>query len=68
MAERHRLYPNKNVVIRNKSDGAIFRMITAYGRDKATHKQDQLVIRGADNEYTPEFKKLLGDYYLSLKF
>lgn len=65
MAERHRLFPNRNVVIRNKADGAIFRMITAYGRDKATHEQDQLVIRGEDNEYTPEFVKLLKEYYLS---
>lgn len=65
MAEKHRLFPNKNVVIRNKPDGGIFRMITAYGRDKATHTQDQLVIRDGENAYTPEFVELLGAYYLA---
>lgn len=65
LADRSGLYPSKNFIIRNKPDGSIFRMITAYGRQKGTQQQSELVIRDEANEYTPAFRKLLKDYYLA---
>ena len=65
LAEKSRLYPHRNVIIRNKPDGSIFRMITAYGRNKVTCQQKELLIRNSDNIYSDDLKELLRDYYLA---
>lgn len=62
----HGLYPFENYVIRNKSGGPIFRMITSYVKHKEKSIQTELAIRDANDNYSKEFAELLRPYYLNL--
>jgi len=64
-ASRHGLFPHKNFIIKNKPDGAIFRMITAYGKSKVANQQTGITIRDGQNDYTEEFRELMKPYYLN---
>ncbi|PIB36378.1 hypothetical protein BFP72_13725 [Reichenbachiella sp. 5M10] len=57
------LYACTALVIRNQPDKAIFRMVLQVSREKTSIDTEELCIRNGQ-EHTPEFVKLLREYYL----
>lgn len=58
------LYSQKKLTIRHRKDTKILRIITTFGRPKKEIINEELIIKNPDESYTPDFQKLLKDYYL----
>ncbi len=59
------LYPQKKLMIRHRKGSKILRIITTFGRLKKEIINEELIIKNPDESYTPDFQKLLKDYYLA---
>lgn len=64
MASQLGLFPNKKLSIHHREGSKILRIITTFGFTKSETKEEQLFIKNSDENYTTDFQRLLGDYYL----
>lgn len=66
LAESKGLFLSKEVIVRNKNGGPVFRRMQEYSFDKGKIQEIELIIYKAHKEYTEEFIELLKPYYLYL--
>ena len=59
------LYPQKKLMIHHRKGSKILRIITTFGRLKKEIINEELIIKNPDESYTPDFQRLLKDYYLA---
>ena len=64
-ASKHHLYPYRQVLVRNTSDGASFRKMVEFKLNGSSSSVlSEIVIKDNQGKYTPEFWDLLKSYYL----
>jgi tRNA1Val (adenine37-N6)-methyltransferase len=66
LALKNFLFPVKKLTVLNTINGAVFRVITAFAQNKRDFDSEEIIIKAPNGDYTPDFKKLLKDYYLYL--
>lgn len=66
LAETKGIFLSREVIVRNKKEGPIFRRMQEYGFETKETQQSELVIYQAHQQYTEEFIALLKPYYLYL--
>lgn len=66
IADKRELYLNEEVIVRNKKDGPVFRLIQKYSFSAIEKRTSEITIYEADQVYTSDFVNLLKDYYLYL--
>ncbi|MDP9230163.1 MAG: methyltransferase [Bacteroidota bacterium] len=64
LMKKHKLLLTKKILIRQSVKHDYFRIITSGGHRVSELKSEELSIRDEDQQYTPEFMRLLKDYYL----
>ncbi len=65
LAISQELYPQKKLMIHHREGSKILRIITTFGRLKKDIINEELIIKNPDESYTPDFKRLLKNYYLA---
>ena len=65
LAISQELYPQKKLMIHHREGSKILRIITTFGRLKKEIINEELIIKNPDESYTPDFQRLLKDYYLA---
>jgi len=65
-AEAQQLHLVEEVLVYNNAKHLPFRAMLHFQRNKTEILRNKLIIKDADNKYTPEFTHLLKDYYLHL--
>lgn len=64
---KNRGYNRKNrLIIRNKKEGKVFRMITGYSKSEKGYEEDEMNIRDSSGNYSEKFLQFLSPYYLYL--
>lgn len=63
-AKSHNLYPNAQVLVRNKLNDKIFRKMVAFRFTKGHTTESEIIIRDDSAKYTKNFWNLLNPYYL----
>lgn len=59
------LYPQQKLVVQERKETAVHRTVVAYGHAPlASVKEESLIIRAENGEYSQAYKALLRDYYL----
>lgn len=66
IAERNRLYPYREVLLRQTASHVPFRTIQFYCKEPVEITVEELIIRMEDQQYSLKFKELLQPYYLYL--
>ena len=61
------LFPVKELVVFNSSGSKVLRTIIAYAKQEGSLEKSVLVIKDVEGNYTPDFVKLLKEYYLYLE-
>jgi len=64
LAEAQKLHLVEEVLVYNDAKHLPFRAILHFQRNKTEMVRNKLIIKDAENNYTPEFTHLLKDYYL----
>lgn len=64
MANQLGLFANKKLNIHHREGSKILRIITTFGFEKIETYNEQLFIKNSDERYTPDFQRLLENYYL----
>lgn len=57
-------YISKQLLVYNKPQKPLFRVINIFQKENVDLKQESLFIRNLDNQYSEEFESLLREYYL----
>ncbi|WBA42787.1 tRNA1(Val) (adenine(37)-N6)-methyltransferase [Hymenobacter canadensis] len=60
------LWPVVQLVVRHRAGSKPLRHITTFGRRPAPLRQQELLIKAADEQYSQAFRELLGPFYLAL--
>lgn len=66
LAMRNGYYLNEELLVKQSHNHSFFRSILYFNKDETAAKQSELAIQNQEGKYTPEFTKLLKDYYLYL--
>ncbi|MEO6818788.1 MAG: methyltransferase [Ginsengibacter sp.] len=66
LAEKNELVLQEKMLARQTSDHSFFRGLLLFGKEAKPAVQKEITIKDNDNEYTRDFVRLLGDYYLKL--
>lgn len=64
--EAKRLFPQKEIHIRNFAERPAHRLISVFGKEKNSLKTEELIIFEKPQIYTPQFVEFLKPYYLYL--
>lgn len=66
LAENTGLYLSHQLLVREKADQKVIRIISVFERAPARHTESELVIRDKTGNYSRKFTDLLKDFYLNL--
>lgn len=64
LTESNGLQLNDRMIVRNKSNDSVFRIMASFGLNSEKDQEDEIVIREPNGKYTDSFWELLKDYYL----
>ncbi len=62
--EKSELHLNEQILVRNKAEAPVFRMMAGFSRENIPPSNDELLIRQEDGKYSDDFSSLLEEYYL----
>ncbi|MEP5613385.1 MAG: methyltransferase [Cyclobacteriaceae bacterium] len=62
--EKSQILPCSTVLVRNKAEAPVFRMIVKFSRSTSDEIQRELLIREGNGSYSQEFLNLVENYYL----
>jgi tRNA1Val (adenine37-N6)-methyltransferase len=65
-SKKEGLFPIENLRVRQTPKHKFFRSLVLLSKNASEVRQDELTIKDESNEYSPGFKSLLQDYYLSV--
>ncbi|MCP9198725.1 methyltransferase [Gramella sp. GC03-9] len=66
IAQNHRLFPNRITRVRGTINSPLKRSLISFSFERKEPMIDELVLEISRHEYTPEFRKLIKDFYLKL--
>lgn len=64
LTESKALQQNDRIIVRNKNNDSVFRIMVSFSLNRRKKKEDEIVIREPNGKYTDSFWELLKDYYL----